>query len=293
METLDTIQALRAWRRSRTGRVGVVPTMGALHAGHISLAEAARTENDHVLTTIFVNPTQFAANEDFSKYPRDLPADFAMLEHAGVDAVFTPTPHLMYPPGFQTVITVENVSKGLEGERRPGHFQGVATVVTKLFNLTQPDIAYFGQKDAQQVVVIRRMVADLNQPLEIAVCPTVREPDGLAMSSRNRYLTPEQRTQAGAIPRALEAAAAAYQAGERDPAELIRAARQLLDGLTVEYIELSDPQTLNPIHSPTMYPILLSLVVRMGSTRLLDNMLLPQELNTRAGLTAILGAISP
>src|SRR5262245_56793069 len=182
VQICETIDQLRAARGGLTGRLGLVPTMGALHAGHISLVEQARAENDTVLATIFVNPTQFGPGGDFEAYPRDMPRDLAMLEKAGVDILFTPTPKLMYPPGYQTYVEVEKVSQGLEGERRPGHFKGAATVVAKLFNLTQPRVAYFGQKDAQQVVVIRRMVYDLNFPLDIAVCPTLREADGLAMS---------------------------------------------------------------------------------------------------------------
>ncbi len=293
MQILETISQLRAWRRAQVGRIGVVPTMGALHAGHLSLVEAARAENDTVIATIFINPTQFAVSEDLSKYPRDLQHDLAHLAAHQADAVFTPLPEVMYPSDFQTSITVERVAQGLEGKRRPGHFQGVATVVAKLFNLTQPNIAYFGQKDAQQVVVIRRMVADLNVPVVIAVCPTVRTRDGVALSSRNLYLTPEQRIDAKAIPRALEAAEDAYRAGERQPERLIAAARAVLDGLTVEYVELSDPSTLAPITTATNAPMMLSLVVRMGTTSLLDNTLLPPELNDRAGLTATLGAMSP
>jgi pantoate--beta-alanine ligase len=293
MEILETISQLRSWRRAQTGRVGVVPTMGALHAGHMALVEAARADNDAVIATIFVNPTQFAANEDLSNYPRDLAGDCAQLAAYGTDAVFIPTPDLMYPMGFQTMITAADVSQGLEGARRPGHFQGVATVVAKLFNLTQPDRAYFGQKDAQQVVVIRRVVADLDFPVEVVVCPTVRTPDGLALSSRNRYLTAEQAAAALAIPRALVALASAYDVGERQPERLIAAAFAALDGLTVEYAELSDPSALTPITTPTDAPILFSLVVRMGTTRLLDNMLLPRALNDRVGLTATLGATTP
>jgi pantoate--beta-alanine ligase len=182
LQQAKTIAALRAARAKMKGKVGLVPTMGALHAGHLALIEAARAENDHVVVTIFVNPTQFTPGEDFDAYPRDLDHDLALLEQAGVDLVFTPTPEEIYPEGFQTLVDVEFVSMGLEGERRPGHFQGVATVVSKLFNLVQPQTAYFGQKDAQQVVVLRRLVRDLNFPVEIVVYPTVRAADGLALS---------------------------------------------------------------------------------------------------------------
>lgn len=293
MRIIDGIPDLRAWRRSVKGTVGVVPTMGALHAGHLRLVEAARAENDHVLVTIFVNPTQFTANEDFERYPRNLAGDLRLLEAEGADCVFTPMPAIMYPPGFQTAVMVEMVSQGLEGERRPGHFRGVATVVAKLFNLTQPYTAYFGQKDAQQVVVIRRMVRDLDFPLEIAVIPTVRESDGLALSSRNAYLTPQQRADAASIYRGLRAAADIYDSGERRPEILVDVVQRSIIGGETEYVALNHPGDLSPITELTDAPLLLSLTVRYGSTRLLDNMVLPATLNTREGLTAHLGAPNP
>jgi pantoate--beta-alanine ligase len=292
MQVIDSIEGLRKARKAITGRVGAVPTMGALHEGHLTLARQARADNDAVIATIFVNPTQFAPNEDFNAYPRDLAHDLAMLETLGVDVVFTPTPALMYPPNFQTFVKVDQVTQGLEGDLRPNHFRGVATVVSKLFNLTQPDVAYFGQKDAQQVVVIRRMVADLNFPLEVAVIPTVREADGLAMSSRNVYLTPEQRAAAGVIYRALVAAAQAYDEGERTPANLRAVARNVLKTETqaeIEYVAVNDPSTLIGVHEPAEQPLLLSMAVQIGRPRLLDNCLLPWSLNTREGLTATLG----
>jgi pantoate--beta-alanine ligase len=257
------------------------------------LVEAARAENDHVLVTIFVNPTQFTANEDFERYPRNLAGDLRLLEAEGADCVFTPMPAIMYPPGFQTAVMVEMVSQGLEGERRPGHFRGVATVVAKLFNLTQPYTAYFGQKDAQQVVVIRRMVRDLDFPLEIAVIPTVRESDGLALSSRNAYLTPQQRADAASIYRGLRAAADIYDSGERRPEILVDVVQRSIIGGETEYVALNHPGDLSPITELTDAPLLLSLTVRYGSTRLLDNMVLPATLNTREGLTAHLGAPNP
>ena len=290
----STITELRSARAALPGPVGLVPTMGALHEGHLTLARQARAENASVIVSIFINPLQFAAGADFERYPRDLNAPLALLDAAGVDVVFTPAPALMYPPGFQTTIHVEHVSQGLEGERRPGHFDGVATVVAKLFHLTQPQTAYFGQKDAQQVVVLRRMVADLNFPLEIAVCPTVREPDGLAMSSRNRYLSDEERQRVSAISRAIARAAALYGDGERNPAVLKRQIADDLsrvEGAALEYVSLADPLTLQEIETPTERPMLLSLVLRAGAARLLDNALLPLALNTRAGLTAALGAV--
>ncbi|MBK9750448.1 MAG: pantoate--beta-alanine ligase [Chloroflexi bacterium] len=292
MQVIDSIEGLRKARKAITGRVGVVPTMGALHEGHLTLARQARADNDTVIATIFVNPTQFAPNEDFNAYPRDLARDLAMLETLGVDVVFTPTPALMYPPNFQTFVKVDQVTQGLEGDLRPNHFRGVATVVSKLFNLTQPDVAYFGQKDAQQVVVIRRMVADLNFPLEVAVIPTVREADGLAMSSRNVYLTPEQRAAAGVIYRALVAAAQAYDEGERTPANLRAVARNVLKTeaqAEIEYVAVNDPSTLIGVHEPAEQPLLLSMAVQIGRPRLLDNCLLPWSLNNRDGLTATLG----
>lgn len=293
MEVVDTIAGLRVTRRRLGERVGVVLTMGALHEGHLALVREAKADHARVLVTIFVNPTQFAQGEDFAKYPRTLEHDLTMLRDAGVDLAFTPTPDIMYPPGHQTTITVGGVSEGLEGERRPGHFQGVTTVVAKLFNLTQPTTAYFGQKDAQQVVVIRRMVRDLDMPVEIAVIPTHREADGLAMSSRNIYLTAEQRANAVALSRALMAAQWAYDEGARDPAALRAATMFALAGAggEVEYVSFNDPRTLEPILAPTDAPMLLSLVVRYGATRLLDNCLLPGDLNTRTGLTATLGAV--
>ncbi len=293
MQVIDSIPALRQARAALRGSVGLVTTMGALHSGHLALAESARADNDHVMATIFVNPTQFGPNEDFTGYPRDLAHDLALFEAAGVDLVFTPTPDVIYPSGFQTTVTVKAVSQGLEGARRPGHFDGVATVVAKLFNLAQADRAYFGQKDAQQVVVIRRMARDLDFPLEIIVCPTVREADGLARSSRNVYLSPDQRLAAAVLSRALKAAGAAYDAGERSPTCLRERALSVVRAeplAAVEYVSVADPRALTELDAPTETPLLLSLTVAFGRTRLLDNCLLPLALNDRAGLTAVLGA---
>lgn len=272
----------------------MVPTMGALHDGHLTLARAARADNASVVTTVFINPLQFAPGGDFDKYPRDLDGDLALLEATGVDLVFTPTPEIMYPPGFQTTVHLDDITQGLEGERRPGHFDGVATVLVKLFSLAQAKTAYFGQKDAQQVAVVRRLVADLNLPLDIAVIPTVREADGLAMSSRNRYLSPDERRRAARIPQAITAAAALYDAGQRDPDVLRQAVTAGLSGIVgaeLEYVSLADPRTLRELDAPTDAPMLLSLVLRLGTTRLLDNALLPLSLNTRDGLAAHLGAV--
>jgi len=278
MQTVITLLDLRKTRRALPGSFGLVPTMGALHEGHLSLVRRARAENDHVGVSIFVNPTQFGPNEDLSKYPRPIERDLQLLSDRGVDLVWTPPPEIVYPPGFQTYVTVENVTQPLEGARRPNHFRGVATVVAKLFNAFTPDRAYFGQKDAQQVVVVKRMAADLNFPLEIAVCPTVREPDGLAISSRNVYLSAEERKAATVLCRALSAAKEAFDNGERDGDKLraimssIIAAEPLA---RADYISAAHPDTLaelNRVHNG----VLLSMAVRIGSTRLIDNFLLPE-----------------
>ncbi len=292
MQQVDTIEQLTAARQAMKGRFGLVPTMGALHDGHLALIKAAREETDQVMVTIFVNPTQFGPGDDFGAYPRNQERDLDALEKAGVDLVFTPTPDEMYPTGFQTFINVEVVATGLEGDRRPGHFKGVTTVVAKLFNLARPDLAYFGQKDAQQVVVLRRMARDLNFPVEVVVCPTVREADGLAMSSRNAYLTMAQREAASVLYRALRETNEAYEQGERLPAALRSVARRVLASeplAEVDYVAVNDPHTLFGIHESTDEPILFSLVVKIGQPHLLDNCLLPWSLNDRAGLTKTLG----
>ncbi len=277
MQIIETIAAFRAARAELKGSVGLVPTMGYLHDGHIALARQARAENDHVVVSIFVNPTQFGPNEDFASYPRDPEHDLAVLREANTALVFAPTVAEMYPPGFQTYVEVTGVSQGLEGERRPGHFRGVATVVAKLFNIVQPDRAYFGQKDAQQAVVIRRMVADLAMPLEIVVAPIVRAPDGLALSSRNSYLTPEQRLVAPVLYRALTAAKARYEAGERSPDVLRTTVQEILATeplAQIDYVSAADAETLEELHASTDRPILLSLAVQIGKPRLLDNVIL-------------------
>lgn len=258
------------------GIFGLVPTMGALHEGHLSLVRRARTECDHVGVSIFVNPTQFGPNEDWSRYPRDLERDLRLLEPLRVEVVWTPPSEVVYPGGYQTWVTVEEASRGLEGGQRPGHFRGVATVVAKLFNLFIPDKAYFGQKDAQQVVVIKRMVADLDFPVEIVVCPTVRAPDGLALSSRNAYLDPEERREATVLFRALSAGCAVYDAGNRDAAAL-RAAMMAVVGAEPharpEYVSVADPETLLELERVES-GALLSLAVRFSKARLIDNLLI-------------------
>ncbi|KAF0106849.1 MAG: pantoate--beta-alanine ligase [Anaerolineaceae bacterium] len=276
MKIVSSIQELNAARPLLPGPVGLVPTMGFLHAGHISLVERARRECAGVIVSIFVNPAQFGPNEDLAKYPRDLPRDLALLEAAGADLVWTPTPEVMYPPGFQTWITVEGLTAPLEGAQRPGHFRGVTTVVAKLFNAVQPQKAYFGQKDAQQAAVIRRMTKDLNFPIEIVVCPTVREADGLAMSSRNTYLNPEERKAATVLFRALTAAKAAHEQGERDAEAL----RRILTGTIsaeplarLQYASCADYDTLEELEKVTGKS-LLSMAVFVGKTRLIDNFVL-------------------
>jgi pantoate--beta-alanine ligase len=292
MNVLRSIAELRAARVAMPGRVGAVYTMGALHDGHIALVRAARAENDYVLATIFVNPTQFSPAEDFASYPRTLERDLEALQAAGADAVFVPDAAAMYPPDFQTTVTLAGVTAGLEGARRPGHFAGVATVVSKLFNLTQPDISYFGQKDAQQVVVLRQLVRDLNFPLQIAVIPTVREADGLAMSSRNRRLSSEERAAAPVVCRAIRAASTHFESGERRTSALLQAVAAVIAAeprAHLDYAALNDPLTLAPAPEVLRGPALLSLTVQIGEPHLLDNALLPLALNNRADLSLLLG----
>lgn len=258
------------------GSVGLVPTMGYLHAGHMALVERARRENDIVVVSIFVNPTQFGPGEDFERYPRDEKRDLAQLRKAGVDFVFTPSPSEMYPEGFSTYVTVEGLSDKLEGAFRPGHFRGVATVVAKLFSIVLATRAYFGQKDAQQVVVIRRMARDLNLPHEIVAVPTVREEDGLAMSSRNVYLDAEERQSALVLSRALFMARDMYEKGERSAVEIRTAIRAMLDaepGVKTDYVTVSDPETLEEMDR-VEGRALVALAARVGKTRLIDNLVL-------------------
>jgi pantoate--beta-alanine ligase len=276
MHVVQAISDVRRIRSERSGTWGLVPTMGYLHAGHLSLVERARFENDSVGVSIFVNPAQFGPKEDLGAYPRDLNRDLGLLEEAGADLVWVPPTEEVYPPGFQTYVAVEEVAKPLEGAVRPGHFRGVSTVVAKLFNVFLPDRAYFGQKDAQQVAVIRQMVRDLNFPVEVVVCPIVREADGLAMSSRNVYLTLEQRAAAPVLSRALGAARDAWDAGERDGERLRQAMRLVLDGeplAQTEYVSAADPETLTELGLADR-GVLLSMAVRIGKARLIDNLLL-------------------
>jgi len=276
MQLAKAIVEVRSFRRAAAGTWGLVPTMGYLHAGHISLVQRARAENDHVAVSIFVNPTQFGPQEDLSRYPRDLKRDLELLEAEGVDLVFAPEAPEMYPAGFQTYVEVTDVTRPLEGASRPGHFRGVATVVLKLFNIVQPDRAYFGQKDAQQAAVVRRMARDLDLPLEIVICPIAREVDGLALSSRNVYLNPQERVAATALSRALRAAGERYAAGERSGDALRAAMSAVLAAEPLarpEYVSAADPETLAELER-VENGVLLSMAVRIGTTRLIDNVLL-------------------
>ncbi len=273
MKTTDNLTELRALRASMKGAFGLIPTMGALHAGHASLVQQARAECRHVGASIFVNPSQFSAGEDFGKYPRTLEKDLALLESLGVDVVYFPTADSVYPPGYQTWIDVAVVSDRLEGECRPGHFRGVATVVAKLFNSFQPDKAYFGQKDAQQVAVLKRMVRDLDFPVEIVVCPTVRESDGLALSSRNAYLNAGERKAAIVLHRALSAARSSYESGERNADAVRERMRAVLRSEPLakeQYVSVADPETLIELDTISERA-LFSMAVRIGNTRLIDN----------------------
>lgn len=276
MKVVSQIGELRQIVRTATRPLGLVPTMGYLHAGHLALIQAARGQNPTVAVSIFVNPKQFGPNEDFASYPRDLARDLRLLEEAGVDLVFTPSVEEMYPPGFSTVVDVGPVGEILEGARRPGHFRGVATVVTRLFNLFQPDRAYFGQKDAQQCVVIRKLIDDLGLPIEMVVVPTVREPDGLALSSRNVYLDPAERTAARILSRSLRAAEAAYQGGERNAETLrtlVRAQIATEPLVRLDYVSVADAQTLEELDLVDR-PALVSLAAWVGRARLIDNLIL-------------------
>jgi pantoate--beta-alanine ligase len=279
MQIVERIAALRAARAelAAAGPLGLVPTMGFLHAGHLSLVEQARAECANVAVSIFVNPTQFAPHEDFESYPRDMQRDLDLLREAGVALVFAPPPDEVYPPDFSTYVDVQDVTDTLEGAARPGFFRGVATVVCKLLNMVQPERAYFGQKDAQQTVVVRKLVRDLNIPTEIVIGPTVREPDGLAMSSRNAYLSPPERAAAPVLYRALQAAQARYAAGERSGEALRQTMREVLAGEPLaqpEYVSAADPLTLRELEQVGERGALLSLAVQVGPARLIDNVVL-------------------
>ena len=282
MDVVTSIKELRQRINRAPGPVGLVPTMGALHEGHLSLVRRARADCATVVATIFVNPAQFAPTEDLSRYPRDLDTDLRLLEDNGVDVAFCPSADEVYPPGFATSVEVSGPALSLEGEARPGHFRGVATVVTKLLLMSAPDVAYFGQKDAQQSAVIKRLVADLHIPVRVEVCPTVREPDGLAMSSRNAYLSPQQRAAAPVIYRALSASHALYRSGERGRDALERACRGMLEAEplieAIEYVAVVDSATFHEAGDTLdAQPATLAVAVRIGRTRLIDNVVLQSE----------------
>ena len=276
MKVVETIALMKAERGKLTGSIGFVPTMGYLHQGHLELVRHARTETLTVIASIFVNPSQFGPQEDFTAYPRDPERDLALLEKEGVGLVFMPDTREMYPKGFSSWVTLEGITQRLEGESRPGHFRGVTTVVAKLLNIVQPDRAYFGQKDAQQLAVIRKMVSDLNMNLEVVAVPTVREPDGLAMSSRNTYLSPEERKASLVLWKALCLARGHWENGERDASRLRQEMTSLIERepfATIDYVSIADPETLEEL-AEIAAPALVSLAVRIGGTRLIDNTML-------------------
>ncbi len=273
---IDEMQTACRAARSAGKRLGLVPTMGALHEGHLSLVRAAKKSCDVVAASVFVNPAQFGPNEDLAKYPRTFERDRELLEKEGVDFLFAPSAEEMYPAGATTWVTVEDLSAKLDGRSRPGHFRGVTTIVAKLFHIVEPNAAFFGQKDAAQVAVIRRMVRDLNFAVEIVACPIVREPDGLAMSSRNAYLDTQQRKQALVLHRALTRIKTIWGAGERDAEKLKAAGREEIaaeDSVRLDYLEVVDPNTLDPLHSASA-GALVAVAAHVGPTRLIDNILL-------------------
>jgi pantoate--beta-alanine ligase len=274
MQAVKTIAEIRALRQKLKGTVGFVPTMGYLHEGHLALVKRARAENSGVVVSIYVNPAQFGPREDFGAYPRDLDRDLEVLRKEGTDIVFVPLDDEIYPREFNSWVDVEKITERLEGASRPGHFRGVATVVAKLFNIVQPTRAYFGQKDAQQVVVIKRMVADLNMNLEVVVVPTVRESDGLAMSSRNIYLSPKERQAATILFKALTLAQRLWRSGEKDAEKIRRQMTALIRNepmAQIAYVSIADAQTLEELNSLDR-PAVASLAVRIGKTRLIDDM---------------------
>ncbi len=273
--TIPDCRAVINAARSAGQRVGLVPTMGALHAGHRSLIERARAENGFVAVTIFVNPTQFGPKEDLSRYPRPFAHDVELCTQAGVDLIFNPTPETMYGQDFKTYVEVHDLQNVLCGASRPGHFRGVATVVLKLFNILQPDIAYFGQKDAQQALLLSRMVRDLNVPVELAICPIIREPDGLAMSSRNVYLDAGERASAPVLYRTLSTLRDAVASGTRDAGALIAQAKAAIESsphTRIDYIAIVDRDTLTPL-ATVQGKVLIALAVFVGTTRLIDNVM--------------------
>jgi pantoate--beta-alanine ligase len=276
MKLVETIPEMKKVRRALQEPVGFVPTMGYLHEGHVSLVREAKKENKSVIVCIYVNPAQFGPKEDLSKYPRDLKRDLAMLEKVGTDVVFFPSDKEMYPSNYDTWVEVDKLTKRLEGASRPTHFRGVTTIVNKLFNIVEADSAYFGQKDAQQALVIQKMVKDLNMNVRVIVCPTIREPDGLAMSSRNVYLTPEQRKQATILNRSLQLAKDLYDKGERNAPKIKQQMTELIQKeplAVIDYINITNPETLEELDT-IQGKALVSMVVIFGNTRLLDNVII-------------------
>lgn len=275
-KTIPELRTLLAEARHAGQTIGLVPTMGALHEGHLSLVRAAKAHTDFVVVSLFVNPLQFGPTEDLAKYPRDLERDRRLLESEGIHVLFAPTVEEMYPAGAVTYVTVEGLSQRLDGVSRPGHFRGVTTVVAKLFHMVGPDRAFFGQKDAAQHAVLRKMVRDLNFPLEIVVCPIVREPDGLALSSRNAYLSPIERQQALILSRTLQQIQQPFANGERDASKLIAAGQSLFatePSARLDYLAVVDPDTLEPVTRITQ-PALVAIAAWVGATRLIDNVVL-------------------
>lgn len=285
MQVVKTIGEIRKLRQSLTGSVGLVPTMGYLHQGHLALVKQARAENFAVVVSIYVNPTQFGSGEDLTTYPRDLHRDLELLEGEKTDIVFVPSDEEMYPSGFSSWVDVEKVTERLEGASRPGHFRGVATVCAKLFNIVQPTRAYFGQKDAQQAIVVKRMVADLNMNLEIVIVPTVRESNGLAVSSRNIYLSPEQRRAATVLFKALSLAKQLWHDGEKDANKIRQQMTSLIQKqplAQIDYVSIANSNTLEELRHVNC-PALASLAVRIGKARLIDNVILEATTKDRRG----------
>ncbi|WP_041083677.1 pantoate--beta-alanine ligase [Thermotoga profunda] len=281
MQIIRTVSDMKnlAEKLRKEKTIGFVPTMGYLHQGHLSLVKRSKAENDITVVSIFVNPTQFGPNEDYTSYPRDLKRDLSMIEKEGVDFVFVPEVEEMYPKGYSTYVNEESLSKYLCGKSRPGHFRGVCTVVTKLFNIVKPHRAYFGQKDAQQFRIIRRMVRDLNMDVEVIECPIVREPDGLAMSSRNVYLSTQEREQAVALNKSLKMAESLYRSGEKSASRIIEKILDYLssfDKLKVDYVEIVDEESLEPV-SQINKKVIVALAVWVGKARLIDNIILGEN----------------
>jgi pantoate--beta-alanine ligase len=276
MKIIETIDEVKKARYALKGTVGLFPTLGYLHEGHLSLVKRSRQENDYTISSIFVNPTQFGPSEDFESYPRDFPRDLDMLEEGGVEFVFMPSIKEMYPEGYNTWVDVDKVTELLEGASRPTHFRGVTTVVAKLFNILEPTRAYFGQKDAQQLIVIRKMVKDLNMNVEVVTCPTIREPDGLAMSSRNTYLKPDERKTATVLYQSLKLAQQLWSQGEKDAEKIRQKMTELIQRKPlahIDYISIANNETLEELKKMKP-PVLVSLAVKIGKPRLIDNIVL-------------------